>query len=142
MIKKEYHIALIICFVTILSSVLFVAKAGSKPNTFIQSAHITIENHHNNSEENYLIRSDKLTVSNLYPNPAFDYVDLDVQMNGNFSDVRLIIFNILGQQVKEIVIDGNQKTIRINLRELNPGMYPYQLLVDGRSLVTKKLIVR
>jgi hypothetical protein len=94
------------------------------------------------SEENYLFKSDKLTVSHLYPNPAFDYVDIDVQINANFSEVKLVIFNILGQQVKEVNLDTNLRTQRINLRDFNPGMYPYQLVVDGKSLVTKKLIVR
>lgn len=141
MLKRKYHIALIVCSI-IFSSVILLAKAGNKPNTFIQSAHFSLENHHSNSEENYLIRSEKLTVSNLYPNPAFDYVDLDVQINANFSDVRLLIFNILGQQVKEVNLDVNLRTVRVNLRDLNPGMYPYQLVVDGKSLATKKLIVR
>lgn len=94
------------------------------------------------SEENYLFKSEKLTVSHLYPNPAFDYVDVDVQINANFSEVKLLIFNILGQQIKEVNLETNLKTQRINLRDLNPGMYPYQLVVDGKSLVTKKLIVK
>ncbi|MEY2792481.1 MAG: hypothetical protein RJA76_473 [Bacteroidota bacterium] len=99
-------------------------------------------NHFHLSEELYLFKSDKLMVSHLYPNPAFDYVDIDVQITANFSEVKLVIFNILGQQVKEVNLDTNNRTLRINLKDLNPGMYPYQLVVDGRSLVTKKLIVR
>lgn len=94
------------------------------------------------SEENYLFKSDRLTVSHLYPNPAFDYVDVDVQLNGTFSEVKIVIFNILGQEVKVHSLDNSLRTHRIDLRDLNPGMYPYQLVVDGKSLVTKKLIVR
>ncbi|MEY4384320.1 MAG: hypothetical protein RI995_1862 [Bacteroidota bacterium] len=94
------------------------------------------------TEDSYLFKSAQLTVSHLYPNPAFDYVDIDVQVNANFSEIKLVIFNILGQEVKVVNLDSNLRTQRINLRELNPGMYPYQLVVDGKSLVTKKLIVK
>jgi len=94
------------------------------------------------NEENYLFKSDRLAVSHLYPNPAFDYVDVDVQMSGTFSEVKIVIFNILGQEVKVHNLDNSLRTQRIDLRDLNPGMYPYQLVVDGKSLVTKKLIVR
>ena len=94
------------------------------------------------NEENYLYKSDRLTVSHLYPNPAFDYVDVDVQQSGTFSEVKIVIFNILGQEVKVHNLDNTLRTHRIDLRDLNPGMYPYQLVVDGKSLVTKKLIVK
>ncbi len=94
------------------------------------------------NEENYLFKSDRLAVSHLYPNPAFDYVDVDVQMSGTFSEVKIVIFNILGQEVKVHNLDNSLRTQRIDLRDLNPGMYPYQLVLDGKSLVTKKLIVR
>jgi len=97
---------------------------------------------HPTTEDSYLFKSAQLTVSHLYPNPAFDYVDIDVQVNANFSEIKLVIFNILGQEVKVVNLDSNLRTQRINLRELNPGMYPYQLVVDGKSLVTKKLIVK
>ncbi len=123
---------------TIMILFLFVISFGCPTNSLFAEHYKLI---HFSSEE-YLFKSDKLTVSHLYPNPAFDYVDVDVQVNANFTEVKLVIFNILGQQVKEVNLDTNNRTQRINLKDLNPGMYPYQLVVDGRSLVTKKLIVR
>lgn len=140
--KRIQHSTFIFFSVLVFSSAMLFARSGHKNNAFIHSAKVVAENHHTNSEENYLIRSDKLTVSNLYPNPAFDYVDIDVQINGNFSDVRLVMYNILGQPVKEVNLDVNQRTVRIQLRDLNPGLYPYQLVVDGKSMATKKLIVK
>jgi phenylpyruvate tautomerase PptA (4-oxalocrotonate tautomerase family) len=49
---------------------------------------------------------------------------------------------VLGQEVKEAVLEKDQKSIHISLREFNSGMYMYQLSIDGRSVATKKLIVR
>lgn len=92
--------------------------------------------------ENYLLVSDKLVVGNLYPNPANEYVDVDYQISGSVNEVKISFFNILGQVVKELILEKDQKNVRINLRDLNSGLYIYQLEVDGRSLVSKKLILR
>jgi hypothetical protein len=49
---------------------------------------------------------------------------------------------VLGEQVKEISLDRDQRSIRVSMRDFSNGMYLYQLLIDGRSVSTKKLIVR
>jgi hypothetical protein len=51
-------------------------------------------------------------------------------------------YNVLGEQVKEYALERDQRTLRISLREFSSGMYLYQLFIDGRSVATKKLIVR
>ncbi|RXK52616.1 T9SS type A sorting domain-containing protein [Aquirufa rosea] len=90
----------------------------------------------------YLFQSDRLVVSNLYPNPASEYADVDFQILGANIEVKVVIYNILGQEIKDLVLDKDQRTARISLKDLNSGMYMYQLMMDGRSIVTKKLIVR
>jgi hypothetical protein len=95
-----------------------------------------------NSSENYLFSSDRVWVSHVYPNPAFDFVDIDFQIASSIREVKLTFYNILGQEVKDVVLEKDQKNIHISLRELNSGMYMYQLNIDGRSVATKKLIVR
>lgn len=92
--------------------------------------------------ENYLFVSDKIIVSNLYPNPSSDYVDVDYQILGSITEAKISFYNILGQEVKDLVLEKDQKNLRLNLKDLNNGMYIYQLIVDGRSLVSKKLILR
>jgi hypothetical protein len=95
-----------------------------------------------NSSENYLFSNDRVWVSHVYPNPALDFVDIDFQIASSVREVKLTFYNVLGQEVKEAVLEKDQKTTHIPLRELNSGMYMYQLSIDGRSVATKKLIVR
>ena len=92
--------------------------------------------------ENYLFVNDRVWVSHVYPNPAFDFVDIDFQIASSVREVKLTFYNVLGQEVKDVVLEKDQKIIHISLRELNSGMYMYQLSIDGRSVATKKLIVR
>ncbi|NGZ43571.1 T9SS type A sorting domain-containing protein [Cytophagaceae bacterium 50C-KIRBA] len=94
------------------------------------------------SNDAYLFQSDRLVVSNLYPNPASEYADIDFQMATSNQEVKIVVYNILGQEIKELILDKDQRYARISLRDINSGMYMYQLMIDGRSIVTKKLIVR
>lgn len=95
-----------------------------------------------NNAENYLFSNDRVWVSHVYPNPAIDFVDIDFQISPNVREAKLTFYNVLGQEVKDVVLEKDQKSIRISLRDFNSGMYMYQLAVDGRSVATKKLIVR
>lgn len=93
------------------------------------------------NNDKYLFYNDRIQVSHVYPNPASEFVDIDYQVSGNL-DLHVAFFNILGEQVKEIPLDRDQRTVRISLRDFANGMYMYQLVIDGRSVATKKLIVR
>lgn len=95
----------------------------------------------NSNNPNYLFFNDRIQVSHAYPNPASDFMDIDYQVVGN-QDLRLGFYNVLGEQVKEFSLDRDQKTLRISLRDFSSGMYLYQLSIDGRSVATKKIIVR
>jgi len=95
-----------------------------------------------NSSENYLFSNDRVWVSHVYPNPALDFVDIDFQIASSVREVKLTFYNVLGQEVKDVVLEKDQKSTHISLREFNSGMYMYQLSIDGRSVATKKLIVR
>jgi len=95
----------------------------------------------NNNNVNYLFFNDRIQVSHAYPNPASDFVDIDYQVIGN-QELRLGFYNVLGEQVKEFALDRDQKSLHISLRDFSSGMYLYQLTIDGRSVATKKIIVR
>ncbi|MEY2761435.1 MAG: hypothetical protein RLZZ96_1335 [Bacteroidota bacterium] len=90
----------------------------------------------------YLFQGDRIFVSHLYPNPALDFAQVDYQFSGNNQEVKITIYNVLGLLVKEIDLDKDDRSVKISLRELNSGLYMYQLLVDGKPVATKKLMVR
>lgn len=90
----------------------------------------------------YLFQGDRIFVSHLYPNPAAEYALVDYQFSGNTQEVKIAIYNVLGLVVKEVELDKDDRSAKISLRELNSGLYMYQLLVDGKPVATKKLMVR
>jgi hypothetical protein len=108
----------------------------------------TVSNTENNkieefiSSEDRLFSSDKLTVSNIYPNPADDYADIDYVISSQIGEAKITFYNILGNEMKEQVLEKDQRKVRVSTKEWNNGIYLYQLSADGKSLVTKKLFVR
>lgn len=96
-----------------------------------------------NSEER-LFSSDKLMVSNIYPNPADDFaqVKYDISSQGNFSEVKISFYNVLGGMVHDELLDKDQNKTSISTKDWPNGVYLYQLSANGKSLVTKKLLVR
>lgn len=94
------------------------------------------------SSEDRLFSNDKLTVSNIYPNPADDHADIDYLISPQIGEVKVAFYNVLGNEMKEEILDKDQRKVRVSTREWSNGIYLYQLSSEGKSLVTKKLLVR
>jgi hypothetical protein len=94
------------------------------------------------SSEDRLFSNDKLTVSNIYPNPADDFANIDYVMSSQTGETKITFYNVLGNEMKEEMLDKDQKKVRVSTKEWNNGIYLYQLSSEGKSLVTKKLLVR
>ncbi|WP_138992154.1 T9SS type A sorting domain-containing protein [Larkinella sp. C7] len=91
--------------------------------------------------EDWMYANERITVSNIYPNPANERAEIDYQIFGGVKDAKLIFYNVLGAPVKEYVLDRNERKIRIATSEMNSGMYFYQLSLEGQKIATKKLMV-
>jgi hypothetical protein len=94
------------------------------------------------SIEEQLYTSERITVSNIYPNPASEFAELDYSIQNSVRDAKVIFYNVLGSQVAEFVLDKSDRKLRINTREMPTGVYFYQLAVDGKKVATKKMLVR
>jgi Secretion system C-terminal sorting domain len=57
-------------------------------------------------------------------------------------ETKITFYNVLGNEMKEEMLDKDQRKVRVSTREWNNGIYLYQLSSEGKSLVTKKLLVR
>lgn len=74
-----------------------------------------------------------------YPNPASD--DFFINFNGNDGvNFNLVVYNLVGEEVlKRNLINGTNK---INVENLNSGVYFYSIVTSGEIIETKKLVVR
>lgn len=81
-------------------------------------------------------------ISEIYPNPATNSVniDYDIPIEVNVASVKIV--NLLGAVVKEHKIDVRNNNMKIDISDLNGGIYFYSVFVVGEVYRTKKLIIR
>lgn len=128
---------------------LLIAKSSAKPSARTaatdNSPAVTSEGRPALTEddrEESLYSTEKLWVSNAYPNPADDVTELDYKFNGPVNEAKLTLLNVLGTPITEHELDRNEHKVRIATRHLDMGYYLYQLSVDGKKVATKRLLVR
>ncbi len=95
----------------------------------------------------------KFELNQNYPNPVnaksgennstIIRFSIPESKNSQLSNVKLVLYNSLGQQIDEIInkpLLSGKHEIEFNVEHLSPGVYFYQLQYLGNSL-TKKLII-
>jgi trimeric autotransporter adhesin len=76
------------------------------------------------------------------PNPFTVATEIGMSLPESTGQATLIIYNMEGKQLKVIPINDRGKTVvKIEGNELKAGMYFYSLLVDGKVLDTKRMIL-
>ena len=93
------------------------------------------------SEDN-MFANDKIVVRNVYPNPANEFAAIDYAITGNVSDAKIVIYNVLLSGIGDYDLNKNEKQLRVNTQDMPTGVYYYQLMLEGKKVATKKLIVR
>jgi Secretion system C-terminal sorting domain len=83
----------------------------------------------------------KTILSGAYPNPANSTVNFDYSLNTE-NEGSVIIRNLLGSVVKKSVLIRAEGKLSIFTGDLPEGIYFYSLDVDGKTMITRKLIVR
>lgn len=82
------------------------------------------------------------TISEIYPNPSSNYVSLDYQLTSKVKEATVSVYNLLGAEVKSARLENNGSKLRMDISDLNNGIYFYSVLVNGDVYKTKKLIVQ
>ena len=78
----------------------------------------------------------------IFPNPANDYIALDIFSEKNFA-AKINMWSMDGKQVlaENHIINAKQNFIQLNSSDLSPGFYIIQLLSEN-GLVSQKVIVQ
>jgi hypothetical protein len=76
------------------------------------------------------------------PNPFTNTTTIGYSLSNQFSSARIIITDKNGRQLKQININGASKgTITVDASTLSSGAYQYSLIVDGRLIDTKQMVL-
>ena len=76
------------------------------------------------------------------PNPFKEQTTISYFIPETSSRASIHIYNLQGKQIKQLNIESRGNgSVTINGYELTPGMYMYSLIVDGKEVDTKKMIL-
>jgi hypothetical protein len=81
-------------------------------------------------------------ISEIYPNPATNYVNLDFNLTSAVKEAKVRIINLIGSVVKEVEIERSTNQLKLDISDLDNGVYFYSVLINGDTYKTKKLVVR
>lgn len=76
------------------------------------------------------------------PNPYSGTTAIHMELPEEARHASIIVYNLEGKQLKDIEVSERGATaINVSGSEFNPGMYLYALIVDGRIIDTKRLVL-
>ena len=78
-------------------------------------------------------------ISNIYPNPASNYFNIEYNLIDKNFNTKLEIVNNLGVKVQEKSIDSSEKNSNISVNHLQSGIYFVKLFSDNQLIDIKKL---
>ncbi len=76
------------------------------------------------------------------PNPTNSSTSIDCYLDSRVSKAVIAVYDLNGLQLKEYpVYYQGKNTITIEANELKPGIYMYSLLVEGKLIDTKRMVI-
>ena len=77
------------------------------------------------------------------PNPYSNETVIPYYLPDNAQNANMLITNTQGQMLKRIPLEGTGKgELTLQTADLNQGQYQYTLIIDGRQIQTRKMIVK
>ena len=80
-------------------------------------------------------------ISNAYPNPATSFFSIKYDINEFAQKGKIEMYDMLGKNVKEIILTDKQGISKINVSDMNSGIYFYTFIVDNKEIATKKIVI-
>ncbi len=87
------------------------------------------------------LTSEKIFVSNPYPNPASSHVSFDYDLPLSVTNAAIRIHNLLGSVVKEMNITHNSGKITLDVNDLKDGFYFYSIVANSEIIDTRRLVI-
>lgn len=79
--------------------------------------------------------------SNIYPNPCQEVAKIDYNLPSNTQNSKVVVYNLIGNKVKEQKIIDKKGTVQFSTSDMNPGVYFYSFIVNNEAQTTHKFVV-
>ena len=92
-----------------------------------------------NAEESF-----RTTAAHLYqnaPNPFTERTEIRFSVPEGTNNAYIYIFDMTGKMLRQILVDSSMQSVTINGYELSAGIYLYSLVINGKEIDTKRMIL-
>lgn len=114
---------------------VFTLFFGEATNTFVEKAIGVVPPHTGKLFENH-----QISISNPYPYPANEVVTFSYQLYQPVN-ARIVMYDVLGNEIANYRLHPEYNKLVIQTSSLRTGVYLYSLVLDGKNVATKKLVV-
>jgi len=77
-----------------------------------------------------------------YPNPVSNNnVNISYSLNSNV-EAELVMYDLVGKEINTYSLKGIKDNFKMDISDLNSGVYFYSLRVNGKAIKTERLIVK
>ena len=80
-------------------------------------------------------------LGNVFPNPANEKFTVEYTV-ANEGQAGVVIRNMLGTTIREQAVPSGNGKVQVNTADLPEGIYFCSLFIDGKSVSTRKLVIR
>lgn len=82
------------------------------------------------------------TLSPSFPSPAIDNARISYTIASPYATASLEVYNLIGNVVYTTPLRTARGVVSLSTAGMNSGLYFYSVVVDGKKMATKKLIVK
>ncbi|MFT5279890.1 MAG: hypothetical protein ACI9P8_001529 [Bacteroidia bacterium] len=112
-------------------------EEGNESNA--NSFDVTYSTDPNGIADGFVSGSNGLSAS--YPNPANASTEMVYSLKPDASKGSVEMFNMLGSKVRSIPLTEKNGALKVDLSAIPSGLYFFNMVVDGKTLETRKLMV-
>jgi hypothetical protein len=78
----------------------------------------------------------------VFPNPAFDYIDINIEAAERGKEIGIVLISMDGKVVKyEKIVDPQSKIARIELEDIEDGHYFIHIEMAGKRKITRPVVI-
>jgi hypothetical protein len=89
-----------------------------------------------------VVERERITLGNPQPNPAVESTMIPFVLKEQNQGAALVIYNLLGSEVKRVSVGGMSGNIDLQVADLNAGLYIYSFYNGNKLLGSNRLVVR
>jgi hypothetical protein len=76
------------------------------------------------------------------PNPFKEQTTIQFQLADKARNAAICIFDMTGKMLKKLPVSSGETSVSINSWELGEGLFLYTLMVNGREIDTKRMLIK